>query len=246
MKYICKECKARSCTVELENSNEIPLKCLFFLAKSKWTPIDLPKLTVEVFNREDCPEWGRYATVDENGIAFFHEKKPMPHHLSEGRGCWRSPELKGYSRQIDDTIFDSFCWATSLIERPKKHKQLPDWVTVGAPYYDGSNYVFKTFTEHDLEDTDELKQLIEFGIYREVRCEVLATDKLEALIGKVLQHKNGYKALVCSYDAKTNLVYMGHYTVTPEVLKTSWTMDGKPCCKMLYWSHRSGTWIEPC
>lgn len=197
-----------------------------------------PKLTVEVFDREDCPEWAKWAAVDADGEAFYYSSEPKLDH-----GVWICPTLARV--EFIPGSYDSKDWKHSLIERPKKCKPLPDWVTVGAPCYDTSNGVFKKLTETDLENIDELKQIIDCGIYREARYDVLSTDKLEALIGKVLQHKSGNKALVCSYKEEANLVYMGHYAVTPEELMTSWTIDGKPCYTMSYRSKNGERWLEP-
>ena len=211
------------------------MKAIF---KKQQTTEQKPKLTVEVFDREDCPNWAEWAAVDACGKAFYYESKPRIKY-----DIWVNKKATKV-KQIPVSYYSSD-YKHSLIERPKKHKPLPDWVTVGAPYYDTSNHSFRNFTEYEIEDTDGLKQLIEFGVYRNARCEVLATDEIEALIGKVLQHTNGDKALVCSYNKKTNLVYMGHYTVTPEELLCYWTLDGKRCGKMFYWSSSCGAWIKP-
>ena len=34
------------------------------------------KLTTEVFDRPDCPEWAKYAAVDDDGIACYFSVKP--------------------------------------------------------------------------------------------------------------------------------------------------------------------------
>jgi hypothetical protein len=62
----------------------------------------LPKLTVEVFDRPDCPEWANYASVNKNGRVIFFEDK-------------NSPGVKA-----DIGFFDTSDWQNSLIERPKK------------------------------------------------------------------------------------------------------------------------------
>lgn len=36
------------------------------------------KLTQEVFKRDDCPKWAKWAAVDSDGIAYWYEKKPIP------------------------------------------------------------------------------------------------------------------------------------------------------------------------
>ena len=37
-------------------------------------PAKLQKLTTEVFDRPDCPEWARYAVVDDDGYAYYYSK----------------------------------------------------------------------------------------------------------------------------------------------------------------------------
>jgi len=37
----------------------------------------LPKLTAEVFNRPDCPEWAKYAAVDYTENAYYYNDKPV-------------------------------------------------------------------------------------------------------------------------------------------------------------------------
>jgi hypothetical protein len=36
------------------------------------------KLTKEVFQRDDCPKWAKWAAVDSDGTAYWYEKKPIP------------------------------------------------------------------------------------------------------------------------------------------------------------------------
>lgn len=221
---------------------EAKLEKIKAIFKEHQTAEQKPKLTVEVFDREDCPTWARYAAVNANGKVALFSDDPSRRDSQWGVTYYSSSV---HTVILDDVMYDASDWKNSLIERPKKCKRLPDWVYVGSLYYDTTNHGFRNFTDTELEDTDGLKQLIEFGVYRNARCEVLEADEIEALIGKVLQHTNGDKALVCSYNKKANLVYMGHYTVTPEELLCYWTLDGKRCGKMFYWSSSSGTWIKP-
>lgn len=87
----------------------------------------LPKLTVVVFDREDCPEWAQWAGVNQDGTASFFGNVP-------NRGC-SNPRKNYWSyhysemKQIPGN-FDASDWQNSLIERPEK--KLPDWCKVGA------------------------------------------------------------------------------------------------------------------
>ena len=81
----------------------------------------LPKLTAEVFDRPDCPEWARYAAVDRNGNAFFYDTKPgweLPSQLREEQTIWFTGKINGIKRIPGK--FDAANWQNSLIERPSK------------------------------------------------------------------------------------------------------------------------------
>lgn len=71
---------------------------------------ELPKLTQEVFERPDCPEWAKWAAVDSDGYAYWYEKRP-----TLGDYGWRCPGI--YIKSIPDSRFDSTGWEHSLIER---------------------------------------------------------------------------------------------------------------------------------
>ena len=113
-------------------------------------PSVVPKLTHEVFSMEGCPEWARYAAVDETGFAFWYEKQPR---LSTLR-CWLSTDL--HSKKINhpgsnvSIVFDGTDWAYSLIERPTAAPKLttdvfsmkacPDWARYAAVDANGFGY----------------------------------------------------------------------------------------------------------
>ncbi len=74
----------------------------------------LPKLTVEVFDRPDCPEWAQYAAVDVQGLAYWYQYSPV---ADERVGGWKK---RGTNRRLIDGFFDRSDWQNSLIERPTK------------------------------------------------------------------------------------------------------------------------------
>lgn len=82
----------------------------------------LPKLTVEVFDRKDCPEWAQWAAVDSDGQAYFYDSKPFVGDCAWW-GDWGGIEVA----RIDRITFDATGWKTSLIERPKKFPDYSDW-----------------------------------------------------------------------------------------------------------------------
>lgn len=118
----------------------------------------LPKLTVDIFNRPECPPWAKWAAVDKSGECYVYSDKPSRNRLT---WMW---SLIGSCKYIDD--YDSSDWQNSLIERPvnpdnkesdTEVKQLPK-LTVDVfnrPYYpewikynfaavdkDGEGYVY--------------------------------------------------------------------------------------------------------
>lgn len=83
----------------------------------------LPKLTVEVFNRPDCPEWACFAAVDKNGEAHFYSRKPLSDSVYS---CWYIAwctdrdnllRIESARRAVQ---FDASDWQHSLIQRPVK------------------------------------------------------------------------------------------------------------------------------
>jgi len=80
-----------------------------------------PKLTADVFKRDDCPDWANWAASFKDGNSFFMEKQPF---ISSVYWC-----CDGKYQRIGK--FDAADWKNSLIERPEEVK-LPDWCKVGA------------------------------------------------------------------------------------------------------------------
>jgi hypothetical protein len=89
------------------------------------------KLTAEVFNRPECPEWACYAVVDIDGNGWYFEQQPI--RMSEGR--WTSA-YQCRRQVITCAVFDAEDWQNSLIKRPSK---LPEWAEVGGHVYDDRN-----------------------------------------------------------------------------------------------------------
>ena len=75
---------------------------------------ELPKLTVEVFKRSDCPEWAKWAAMDIDGSAYWFENKPVRHNRA-----WLGGTYDFRFKSIPEN-FDSSDWEHSLIERPQK------------------------------------------------------------------------------------------------------------------------------
>lgn len=92
--------------------------------KPKEEPKKYPKLTREVFGREDCPVWAKWATVNEDGECFVWSTMPVL-----GYGVWTYPDHIKADRQYipakrkanstrEDTLWDASDWRNSIIFRP--------------------------------------------------------------------------------------------------------------------------------
>ena len=82
--------------------------------KSKEEPKKLPKLTQEVFERADCPEWAKWAAVDGDGRGWWFEDKPIIPAIPiiSWVTSWKCKEIPPIT-----SPFDATDWEHSLIER---------------------------------------------------------------------------------------------------------------------------------
>lgn len=142
----------------------------------------LPKLTAEVFDRPDCPEWAKYAVVDVQGLAYWYQYPPL---ADERIGVWKA---WGNRRRLIDGFFDRSDWQNSLVKRPTKaafekmlknyaeqqankilqiarerrlpeqyhngpeKTTLPDWCKPGEWVYHNSDGYYYTIKRVDVED----------------------------------------------------------------------------------------------
>ena len=121
----------------------------------------LPKLTAEVFDRPDCPEWAKYAAVDAACLAHWYQYPPT---ADERAGAWSCLNNK---RKVIDQYFNRSNWKNSLIKRPSKdllklttdvfnHPDCPEWANwaavdkTGCAYYYSDSPVCKSaYWEYD-------------------------------------------------------------------------------------------------
>jgi hypothetical protein len=75
-----------------------------------------PRLTEEVFNRPDCPEWASYAAVDAAGEVWAFALEP---YLNDEDRCWVCQADDYESSVFIAAGYDATDWRDSLIERPK-------------------------------------------------------------------------------------------------------------------------------
>lgn len=210
----------------------------------------LPKLTTDVFDRKDCPEWARYAVVNSKGTLIFFGNKP--NFEGEDYGCW---SCSGYQyKHIRGIVFDHSDWENSLIERPAK---LPEWCKVGewVHYYcpddeDNEGY----YKIMDIDDYDGIHaQGVNTGVGHIVfndktwLCPAhllpYPESEIEFLVGKVLCTPEG-KRLIDAFCRKDGTIHTIDGWFYPDYLSTmEYTIDGKPCGKFEY-LQSNGVWYS--
>lgn len=136
-KWECTQCdgKESPCFCEMVGYDLPPTHCMIdgeddcvwkeVKEEPTTTSSQLPKLTAEVFNRPDCPDWAKWAIVSPGGyIAFFKEK---PEIYENGI------VLKGDYVYIWEKKYSTENWQNSIVERPSA--KLPDWCKEGEWVY---------------------------------------------------------------------------------------------------------------
>lgn len=263
-KFECKGCE-NHCVTTMKTIECSPSFCLYDTIKVNWyevmdsaentqTTVDskqLPKLTVEVFDRPDCPGWAEYAVVNYKGrLSFFSDK---PKFEGEDYGCWSCSYAK--SKHIDNTNFDASDWQNSLIERPKKQEQLPDWCKVDETYYDyGAQHYFKVTGIDDEKSEVSINwepnmaaEVISYSIFKEfarpARKRQFNDKEMLDLVGKVLSSTCGeWRSLIIWASGEEVQTYYRSYrayTLTDD----DYTIDGKPCYKLEHLNEK-GEWVE--
>ena len=113
----CKDCV-------YSQHNKDARRCFYEQYYGKWPALEKskhPKLTVEIFNSPECPEWANWAAVDEDGRAAWYSERPEIARFSwclkenTDRYEWiKTPSHISFRR------YDSSEWMLSLIERPHR------------------------------------------------------------------------------------------------------------------------------
>jgi hypothetical protein len=144
----------------------------------------LPKLTAEVFDHPDCPEWAKWAAVNADGNLFFFEEKPVNNIVCGG---WHVEGCKVISF-FNKKKFAPSDWQNSLIERQAK---LPDWCKAGEWVYLSNAKYYK------IEKVDSYGIILANGIViktDDIHAEAVAArlrpyndEEMKALMGKVIK-----------------------------------------------------------
>lgn len=202
----------------------------------------LPKLTAEVFDRADCPEWAKYAVVNMHGTGFFYENEPS-YGTENYKGLWYVDT--GRTRVMQDIIFDSTDWQNSLVERPAK---LPDWCKVGEWVYITA---FNTYFKVDkvdgsfIDGTDFCGSDFSIAIedVRQARLRPYNADEMKALVGKSITLSDGAVYLCTAWLAQDNVIVLGSTLWNSEdLIKDGYTIDGKPCGRLEHLEN--GEWVQ--
>ena len=213
----------------------------------------LQKLTVDVFNRPDCPAWANYAAVASGGNAIYFSNKPYPADIA---GVWHGAERWDFAK----LKCDATDWQNSLIERPKKNT-LPDWCKVGEWVYyfnevDGWEYIKITGIKNGYVEVKETGWLdsgqIIYSVFVEnskpARLRPYTDDELRGLVGKTINDAS-CAFLVTSYNSFKHAIKINEEWMTANQLLLGagavlrYTVDGKPCGVFAHLND-AGEWVE--
>ena len=188
----------------------------------------LPKLTAEVFDRPDCPEWAKCAMVNGWGNCLLLDG--VPHGTPE-------TGYMGYNRKTQPMqkwgIFDSkddngkFYY----VERPAK---LPDWCKVGEWCYcldDLGNDKYFKITEIKGEYLYGDDWDVSVSFVKQARLRPYNADEMRGLVGKILERSDGSRNLLTDYNPEGHgWVYVNYGCQTAEdLIIHEYTIDGNPC-----------------
>lgn len=207
-----------------------------------------PKLTTDVFDREDCPEWARYAVVNSNGTLIFFGDKPT--FEGEDYGCW-SCSYCPY-KHIRGIVFDSSDWKNSLIERPVK---LPEWCKGDAIGWCERYGYFRVTCIDDYSEGVYVRRVDDkskgYLSFRTVCSEATHTqlrpynvDELKALVGKPITMSDGAVCLCTAYGKQCKSVILDNtHWNAQKLVDNGFTVDGEPC-GVLQHLNEKGEWVD--
>lgn len=199
----------------------------------------LPKLTVEVFDRADCPKWVKYAAVNANGkVVIFSD---IPTQRDDGWSViWHSTSTQ--ADVLGDVRFDASDWENSLIERPVV---LPDWCKVGEWIYIPAieEYMQIKKVEDDLL-FDKEGCHIPYTDCNQARPRPYNEDEMKALVGKPITMSDGAVCLCTAYSKQRKLVILDNiHWDAQQLMDSGCTIDDKPCGVLKHLNEK-GEWVE--
>ena len=204
----------------------------------------LPKLTAEVFDRPDCPEWAQFAAVDQDGAGAYFESKP-----SLLSWCpWWDRTIKHCL--IDDfEKWDASDWQNSLVERPAKKPELPEWCKVGEWCFclddDGGRKYFKITKIKDNfiygEDWN-----IDYHFVKQARIRPYNADEMRGLVG-VLIRKGQSLHIVTGYENALDgecMIHVNGCLYNANDLLRQFAIDNEPCGVLEHLDEKGEWWNE--
>jgi hypothetical protein len=252
-KFECKGCELH-CELTPKETCLLPKCCPFAEGyEPAWHEVKeeeqkSPKLTAEVFDRPDCPNWANYAVINHHGrLSFFGDK---PKFEGEDYGCWSCDNYK-YTH-INNAFFDPSDWQNSLIERPTK--VLPDWVKVDSMGWHKRAGYFKITYVDDVDKRvniqqvdDESKGYLSFNTVcneaKYARPRPFNAEEMQKLVGKTIKDKIGNICLISTYLVGGEQIgaFLSFHNAE-QLMKSEYTIDGKPC--VIYEHLEDGVWIQ--
>lgn len=198
----------------------------------------LPKLTAEVFDRPDCPEWAKYAAVDQDGEGWYYEGKPVV-------GLSHSfVNITARARKVDGE-FDATDWQNSLIERPA---ELPNWVEIGGYVYDARNgygkivsgSVKSCYIEFDGGAGDFVPEA--FAELKQARLRPYNAEEIPDLPFEVSKINSNFRTTLVSCQGDNVWLAGATTAISTEELLREFTIKGKICGVLEHLEN--GEWVE--
>ena len=239
--------EAGNCFRSYDEAAEVAEKFKSIIKEQQITE-QLPKLTVEVFDREDCPDWAEWAAVDYDCNAFYYDAEP------ELRNAMWSIKHKRARVEFIAGGYDSSDYRHSLIRRPENNK-LPSWCKCGALiWHKNLGYakitsieivMFKTRVNIATLDGNA-KGFFNVATFKENCREARMDIDLEDLVGRKVRNVNSGSIKLITHAYPQDLtVSMGDSVRVPYsslFLGAPYQLIGKP--KYKYEHLEDGKWKE--
>lgn len=223
------------------------------------------KLTAEVFDRPDCPEWAKVAMV--NGYGFCLMMDGIPHgspedgYIAYGKktevmqtwGVFSLKDDNGKFYYVErpekrvnwDEIEEILCNSTLTFKEIKQ--ELPDWCKEGEwVWSDGDYYeVIETGAYWFRTSRNSYTGLWGANIlpqFSQARLRPYNAEEMRVLVGKVIENDE-YCYVVQSYDKNLCAVKMDiGWVYAWYLVKHGYTIDGNPCGVLEHLE--DGEWVK--
>lgn len=253
MKFICNGCE-KPCILDAGDYPELTadiMRCVVNInLLCKWEKYDdgkvanlqpevatLPKLTAEVFNRPDCPDWAKYAVVDSLGNGYLYKSTPICDE--EGWHCIPFEFVQRIEK------FDSSDWKNSLVERPAK---LPDWCKPGEWIYTSSEQYLKiNGVSIDLQKIElsngatwSKQDIIDEAV--SARLRPYNAEEIPDLPFEVTERNSNLRTVVMSCQGNKVWLAGASTAISAEELMRDFTAKGSPCGVLEH--RKNGEWVR--